>query len=86
MPSSFFLSVRWYSIFLLFLFLSPSFSQAEVRYVSDYLVVNIRDNVEKPFNTVGAVQSDEQVEVLERNGKYLKIRTLDGKEGWIKEQ
>ncbi len=86
MPSSFFLSVRWYSIFLLCLFLSPSFSQAEVRYVSDYLVVNIRDNVEKPFKTVGAVQSDEQVEVLEKNGKYVKIKTLDGKEGWIKEQ
>lgn len=56
---------------------------AKTRYVSDFLRINIRDQIEKPFTVVTTVQSDDQVQLLEEKDNYWKISTPDGKEGWI---
>lgn len=58
----------------------------ETRYVSDFLIVNIKDSFESPYNVVGTVQSDQKLEVLEKSGKYIKVRTENNKEGWISNQ
>lgn len=61
-------------------------AKAETQYVSDFLIVNIKDNLEKPYNVIGTVQSDQPVEVLEEAGRYVKVETEDGKIGWIAKQ
>ncbi len=71
--------------FLLVFFFSSNGS-AETLYVSDYLIVNVRDNVEKPYSVVATVQSDDALEVLEESGRYVKVRTSDGSVGWIAKQ
>ncbi len=58
----------------------------ETRYVSDFLIVNIKDSIEAPYTVVGTVQSDQKLEVLEKKGKYIKIRTEGNKEGWVLNQ
>ncbi|NTU73996.1 SH3 domain-containing protein [Candidatus Roizmanbacteria bacterium] len=54
-----------------------------VRYVSDVLVINIKNRLEKPYEVVATVQSDDPVQIIEESGNYLKIETADGKQGWI---
>ena len=79
-------------LFCYFLFIMPqlfpqcAFSRSEdetVRYVSDILKINIKDRLEKPYEVVATVQSDDAVRILEENGDYLKIETPEGKQGWI---
>lgn len=57
--------------------------QNSTRYISDVLKINIKNNIEKPYEMVAAVQSDDPVQVIEEQGNYLKIETADGKQGWI---
>ncbi len=57
--------------------------QNNVRYVSDVLVINIKDRLEKPFEVVATVQSDDPVTIIEESGNYLKVATADNKQGWI---
>lgn len=56
---------------------------AKIRYVSDFLKINVRDRIDKPFTVVTTVQSDDQVQLLEEKDNYWKILTPDGNEGWI---
>jgi SH3 domain protein len=56
---------------------------AKTRFVSDFLKINVRDRIDKPFTVVTTVQSDDQVLLLEEKDNYWKILTPDGNEGWI---
>lgn len=56
---------------------------AKTRFVTDFLKINIRDRIDKPFIVVTTVQSDDQVQLLEEKDNYWKILTPDGNEGWI---
>lgn len=71
-------------LFLLFFLSTPAYS--EIKYVSDFLLVNIRDNIEKPYTVVGTVKTDDQLEVLEEKDRYVKVKTSAGKIGWINKQ
>lgn len=75
-------------LFFLFfiLIISANASFAETRYVSDFLVINIRDNIDKPYKVVATVQSNDAVSVLEENDRYLKVETKEGHIGWISKQ
>ncbi len=82
-------TVRFTSIsisLLLLIFSLPVPAYSQIKYVSDYLLVNIRDNIEKPYTVIGTVKTDEQLKVLEEQGRYVKVETADGKQGWIKKQ
>ncbi len=57
--------------------------QNNVRYISDLLVINIKDRLEKPYEVVATVQSDDPVQIVEESGNFLKIVTAEGKQGWI---
>jgi len=59
---------------------------SEIRYISDFLVINIKDRLERPYNVVGAVKSGDPVRVIDANENYYKVQTSDGKEGWIAKQ
>ena len=66
------------------LLLLSSLSLAETAYVSDNLRVGVRP---EPENTapVGVVTSGMKLEVLDRDGAYIKIRSENGQQGWIKD-
>jgi SH3 domain protein len=61
-------------------------AQAENMFISDILVVNVRDNLEPSALVVDRVMSDSSVTVLEKNGQFLFIETASGKQGWISSQ
>jgi len=84
----------FYALFFLFVvFNNPvsiyaeSFQDtSEIRYISDFLVINIKDRLERPYTVVGAVKSGDPVRVIGANENYYKVQTSDGKEGWIAKQ
>jgi SH3 domain protein len=61
-------------------------AEAETRYVSDYLTINLRDNIEKPYQVVAKVKSNDPLTVLEENENYAKVETEEKKVGWIAKQ
>lgn len=77
-------------LFLLFIiaipFVATAQSGAETRYISDQLTINIRDNLESPYQVVAKVRSNEAVTVLEENDTYARIQTGDNQNGWIGKQ
>lgn len=84
-------SVKYRQHPFVFLILSLPFfivaqSHAETRYVSDQLTINIKDNLEKPYQVVAKVRSNDAVNVLEENDAYAKIETPDKQVGWIGKQ
>lgn len=68
------------------LFAVSSSEQDKVRYISDVHVINIKNNLEKPYEIIATVQSGDPVHVLEQKGNYSKIETAEGKQGWIGKQ
>ena len=44
---------------------------------------NLRDHVSAVYNRVGSVKNGERVEVLERQKRFVRIRTAQKIEGWI---
>lgn len=47
---------------------------------------SLRDRVAMLYNKVGTVHNGERVEVLERERRFLRVRTDNGQEGWIEER
>ena len=48
--------------------------------------ISLRDRVATMYNKVGTVQNGERVEVLERQRRFMRVRTDQGVEGWIAER
>jgi len=77
-----------------FLFFSPpatltatsSPEKTETLYVSDFLVINIKDQIAKPYSVVKIAHSGDPLEILGEQDNYYKVRTIDGKTGWIAKQ
>jgi len=61
-------------------------ARAETRYISDQLVINIKDRLEQPYTVVAKVRSDEAVNVLEENDTYARVETEGKQVGWIAKQ
>lgn len=60
--------------------------QAETQYISDHLVVSVRDAPSDQYTSVTSLESDEPVEVLGKEGRFVHVRTEKGVEGYIPEQ
>lgn len=58
-------------------------AHADTQYVSDMLVLIIRDNPAKDANILGSLQTADPVEVLEASDRFMRIRTQEGLEGWV---
>ena len=71
-------------ILTLFLLFAPLSAIAETVYVSDTLRVGIRTLPNSNVPSIAVVKSGVAVEVLERRGSYIQIRTQSGVEGWVK--
>jgi SH3 domain-containing protein len=57
----------------------------EVVYISVPQVV-LRDRVAPVYNKVGLAKNGERVEVLDRERRFVKVRTSSGTEGWIEQR
>ena len=72
------------SFLLLFLlFLTPGYLQAETKFVSGLIVVNVRDSFEKQAKIIGTVKSGDQLEVLEEKNNFSHVKTPGNLEGWV---
>ncbi len=58
---------------------------AETVYVTDNLRIGVRPEPDNNAPPVGVVMSGMKLDVLKRSDDYVKIRSTDGIEGWIKE-
>jgi SH3-like domain-containing protein len=47
---------------------------------------SLRDRVATMYNKIGAVHGGDRVEVLEKQRRFLRVRTDNGQEGWIEER
>ena len=59
-------------------------ASAESVYVKDSLRVGVRSEPSNSVSPIGVVVTGMQLEVLEYDGDFVKIRTDKGLEGWIK--
>lgn len=57
---------------------------AETRYVSDNLVITVRELPDDESPHIKNVTTDTPLEVLEERGEYLKVRLENGDEGYVK--
>ena len=57
----------------------------EINYVSAPQVA-LRDQVSAVYNKVGMVKNGERVEVLDRERRFVKVRTSGGAEGWMEQR
>jgi predicted outer membrane repeat protein len=57
-------------------------SAGETMYVSAPQA-NLRDHVSTVYNRVGSVKNGDKVEVLERQKRFVRVRTTEKLEGWI---
>ena len=58
-------------------------AHADTQYVSDMLVLTIRDNPDKDANILGNLKTADPVEILEAGDRFMRIRTKEGLEGWV---
>jgi SH3 domain protein len=59
---------------------------ADTRYVSDLLIISVREGRNKDDQVLGYLKTAAPVEVLEEKDRYLRIKTEDGMEGWVLKQ
>jgi SH3-like domain-containing protein len=83
---------RRFRVLLLVTLLAIAFSgcgrhkkAAEVSYVSVPQAV-LRDRVATVYSKVGVVKNGDRVEVLERERRFVRVRTESGLEGWIEQR
>jgi SH3 domain protein len=76
------LSIILYTAFFIAVVLVASV-YAETRYVSDVLVISVRDGQNQDAAVLGYIKTPTPVDILEEQGDYLKIKTKDGLEGWV---
>jgi SH3-like domain-containing protein len=57
----------------------------EINYVSG-VQVNLRDRVAAAYEKVGVVKNGDRVEVLDRDRRFVKVRTASGAMGWMEQR
>ena len=67
--------------FILSAFINSVF--AETRYVSDRLIISVRDGQNQDAAVLGYLETATPVDILEEKEDLLRIRTENGIEGWV---
>ena len=83
--------IRKPSLMLLFFLLTllsvhVGTARADRRYVSDRLIITLREAPDSDSRVLRTLMTGAPVEVLEESGRYLRVRTEAGEEGWVAEQ
>ena len=61
-------------------------SFAETGYVSDMLILTMREGPGSNFNVIRTLRSNEPLEIMEKGETHFKVRTAEGDEGWVEKQ
>ncbi len=59
---------------------------ADTRYVSDRLIISVRDGQNQNAAVLGYISTGAPLDILEEKEDLLRIRTEDGIEGWVRAQ
>ena len=76
-------------IFLLMLFsftLSVGIVCAKTQYVSDKLIITLREGKGSEYKIIKMLKTGTPLEIIEEGDLYLKVRTERGDEGWVLKQ
>ncbi len=59
---------------------------AEERYISDTIVVSLREGPGPQYNVIKTLQTGQSFEVLETRNGFIRVRIKDGSTGWLQDQ
>jgi SH3 domain protein len=86
-------TLRLKSIFAVFVFLGSlcgivlvSAAVADTQYVSDLMIISMKEGQDPDTPVMGYLQSAAAVEVLEETEELMRIRTEDGTQGWVRKK
>jgi SH3 domain protein len=65
--------------------LTPS-AIADIQYVSDLLIISIRESQNPEAPVIGYLRSATPIEVVEETQDLMRIQTEDGTQGWVKKK
>ena len=84
-PKNLFFSRTLLALLLLLVSISPCVSDgfAETGYVSDMLILSLREGPGRQYNILNTLRSNTAVEILEKQGNYFKVKTEPGDVGWV---
>jgi SH3 domain protein len=83
--------IRKLIVILLFVICTPlsipaGYAHADQRYVSDTLLLTLREGPGNGYKVIRTLRTGDPLEVLEEMEQHLKVRTEQGEEGWVAEQ
>lgn len=70
----------------LFLLGTASIAAADTRYISDILIVALRKGPGPQNEIIRTVKTGAHLEVLDEQGDYMRVQTLEGEIGWVPTQ
>lgn len=56
----------------------------DIRYVRDFIVITLRTGKGDEYKVVRTLKTDTPLEVLEEKDDFLRVKTRDGEEGWVR--
>lgn len=82
--------LRWTAFAVLLALMLPACNRGrgrvlEIGYVSG-VQVNLRDRVAAVYEKAGLVKNGDRVEVLDRDRRFVKVRTATGQTGWMEQR
>jgi len=80
--------IKFIVLFALLIPLSISVgsTHADTRYVSDMLILTLREGQGSHYKAIRTLKTGTPIEVLEESARYLRVRTQEGEEGWVEKQ
>jgi SH3 domain protein len=61
-------------------------AMADIQYVSDLLIISVKDGQNPDADTIGYLRSATALEVLEETEELMHIQTEDGLKGWVRKK
>jgi len=80
------MNFRGVIVMTVLLFVGVTQCWAETRYVSDKLVITLREGMGNQYRVIQTVTTDTPLEVLDAEGNYLFVRLENGTEGYVLKQ
>lgn len=66
--------------------LSVGIVDAKTQYVSDELVISMREGKGNEYKIIKTLTTGTPLEIIEESQQHLRVRTQDGQEGWVLKQ
>ena len=68
------------------LLLLANLIHAEERYISDSIIVSLREGPGPQYNVIKTLRTGQSFEVVETRNNFIRVRTKDGDMGWLQAQ